>query len=177
MTPEPRDARVLRCCANIICRRCILDISASTNQGEKRLFSHAPCPFCREPLVEGPPPAAAEGSTSAAAAGAGQPAVAHESPFTYTTADYAVHSEFSASVDYTVTRSKGYTTQAYAATTDYSACGSSSYTSKDYTSQDYTSKDYTSQTYSSKAYSSKDYSSKDYSSSGTYTAKNYTSSF
>ena len=152
--PAPTDARILRCCAAIMCRHCIPACNNKT------------CPFCRAPFQEG--------LVEEAQVEEG------ESPFTYTTLDYAAHTDYVTSVDYTVTRryeahdyqasaarAKDYQAKAYQAT-DYSAASSSSsysdiadkYKAKDYSAASYTAKDYSAKDYSAKSYSSTtDYSS------------------
>ena len=153
--PAPADARVLRCCQAIMCKDCI--------PGCKRT-----CPFCRLPFEE--------------RIALDEPD--YESPYTYTTKDYSMHTEFISTIDYTVRRyssSTTYTTKDYSASSSSSNCsssnssggGGSSSTTTSYTTKDYSSsKTYTSTTtYTSTA----DYSvsSDKYSVSGSYTTKDY----
>jgi hypothetical protein len=145
--PAPCDARVLRCCQAIMCRRCIPSCSDT-------------CPFCRRPFVDERGRNAGQVESPQAEEG--------ESPFSYTTKDYSVHREYECSVDYTLTRrydskdyaapqssygtqsyhTHDYSSHAYAATNDYSSnsskASSSNYTSSNYTSSNYTSSNYTS---------------------------------
>ena len=128
--PAPKDARVLRCCAAIMCRACIPQCKGN-------------CPFCREPLLKGEVDDDVEEG---------------ESPYSYTTQDYSKHTDYCASIDYTVTRN--YTSHAYSP--------QRSYRSKEYTSKDYSAPS---------TYATKDYSigTASYSSSTNYTSTNYTS--
>ena len=129
--PAPSDARILRCCAAIMCRHCIPACNRT-------------CPFCRAPFQEGQDEPPDEG----------------ESPYTYTVLEYAAHAEYVASVDYTVSRryesndysalrsysSREYTPSSdfssmankYTATNDYSGAGQSYTANRSYTSQNYT---------------------------------------
>mmetsp|Transcript_24506 Transcript_24506/g.49735 ORF Transcript_24506/g.49735 Transcript_24506/m.49735 type:complete len:160 (-) Transcript_24506:58-537(-) len=109
--PVTSDARILRCCAKIMCKTCIPSCNST-------------CPFCRAPFLA-------------------REAEDGESPYTYSTKDYSIHSHFRTSNDYTssnYTSSNDYTAHSiYTATNDYSAT-SSSYTARDYSSgADYSS--------------------------------------
>ena len=118
--PSAKDARIVRCCAAIMCRHCIPSCKRT-------------CPFCRSPFQEGRLARQDDG----------------ESPYTYTTQDYSVVAhDYTVSHDYTLSKreytSHQYTSadysasgaHSYTATTDYSA-GTSSYVAKDYSATDY----------------------------------------
>ena len=154
--PTASDARVLRCCQAIMCRRCIPSC--------KHPINGYTCPFCRNPF-----------ESQADLEGMPEEDQGNESPFTYTTKDYSAHREFVASVDYTVSRSDWYaesgraassgSVQDYSAVNDYSATTSSgqgAYSTKDYSAghTQFTATDYSSSTdYScSSSYTTKDYS-------------------
>lgn len=116
--PAAEDARILRCCAAIMCRHCIPSCKRT-------------CPFCRCPFQEGRLQRADEG----------------ESEYTYTTQDYSACTNYTATNDYKVTRryeSKDYSSTSSYSSGNYS---SSSYSSGNYSSTtNYTSKSYTSTT-------------------------------
>ena len=118
-TPAAEDARILRCCAAIMCRRCIPSCQRT-------------CPFCRCPFQEGRLQRPEEG----------------ESPYTYTTQDYTAHKEYMASQDYSATRqyasrdyssTTNYTSHSYSATTDYSSTSNYSATTNYSATNDYSS--------------------------------------
>merc|ERR1740124_1182042 len=71
--PLTSDARILRCCAKIMCKSCIPSCNST-------------CPFCRAPFQ------ACEAEDG-------------ESPYTYNTKDYSIHSHFRTTNEYT---SSGY---------------------------------------------------------------------
>ena len=119
--PVAKDARVLRCCAAIMCRHCIPSCKQT-------------CPFCRCPFPEDR-----------------QENADGESPYTYTTQDYSVHTDYVCSRDYTVARrsydsrdyssSTSYTSQSYTSSVDYTS--TSSYSTSSYTATNYSSSSYT----------------------------------
>ena len=104
--PVASDARILRCCAKIMCKLCIPSCNAT-------------CPFCRAPFE------AAEAEDG-------------ESPYTYSTKDYSIHSHFRTTQEYS---SSSYTaTHDYSAHTAYSVTNDYSNTSSAYTaSREYSS--------------------------------------
>ena len=107
--PSAEDARVLRCCSAIMCRHCIPQCKST-------------CPFCRSPFQEGRLQRPEEG----------------ESPYTYSTKDYSIHSHFHTTQEYS---SSSYTaTHDYSAHTSYSATNDYSNTASAYTaSREYSS--------------------------------------
>ena len=119
--PKAAHARILRCCAKIMCKTCIPSCNGL-------------CPFCRAPFAVDP-----QWSDASREAEDG------ESPYTYNTKDYSLHQDFHTTNEYTSSSyaaSNDYSVhKAYAATNDYSAASSSSYTSStNYTvSTDYSS--------------------------------------
>jgi hypothetical protein len=141
--PSATDARILRCCAAVMCRHCIPSCKKT-------------CPFCRAPFQEGRLERAGEG----------------ESPYTYTTQDYSQHTEFTITKDYVVSRT-GYTTKDYSAGSSYANSSkdycvtSAPYATKDYSvrTSAYTTKNY--------SVSSTAYTTKDYSASTSYSSKDY----
>ena len=151
--PTAKDARVLRCCAGIMCRHCI------PNCGHT-------CPLCRQSFLLSDQPVDDYAKSDE-----------YESPYAYTTHDYSQHSEFVTSLDYTVVHkydasgNRTYQAQAYTSkdytSKDYSAASSSSSYSAttDYSvSGSYTTKDYTASSYSASA----SYTTQDYSAMGDY---------
>lgn len=110
--PVASDARILRCCAKIMCKACIPSCNAT-------------CPFCRAPFEA-------------------REAEDGESPYTYNTKDYSIHSHFRTTHEYTsssYTATRDYSAHtAYSATNDYSDTSSAYTASRDYSSSaDYSS--------------------------------------
>ncbi len=118
-----RDVRVLRCCASVMCKACVPKLPPLPGT----------CPFCRMPFEKGE--VEDEG----------------ESPFTYTTQDYTVHSAFSAG-DYSARAD--YTASAYVAP---------EYKAPDYTAPTYKAADYKAPEYKAKSYTASEYKAPDYS--------------
>ena len=108
--PKHSEARILRCCAQIMCLHCIPSCDGT-------------CPFCRAPFQSRK---AEDGSTPSAGEG--------ESPYTYSTRDYSEHASYAASNDYSGTSasytSGTYTSAGYTASNDYS-------THSDFSATDY----------------------------------------
>ena len=144
--PAPADARVLRCCQAIMCKDCIPSCKRT-------------CPFCRLPFQERIELDEKREDV-------------YESPYTYSTHDYSVHTEFVVSVDYTVSRRDWYETSGSSSSNPVAGASSSGGSSNGFS---YTTKDYS---VASSSYTTKDYSAKDYSSSTNYSvaADKYTAS-
>ena len=89
------EARILRCCHKIMCKACVprLPVLPPT------------CPFCRGPFEKG------------------ELLEVDESPWTYTTQDYSIHSAFTSTGDYSVrgdySSTTTYSSQDYSNHTDY----------------------------------------------------------
>ena len=107
--PAPDCARILRCCAKIMCRECIPSCNRT-------------CPFCRAPFLETARSETEDG----------------ESPYTYSTRDYSVHAHFAPTNDYSGTghsrATRDYKAKDYSTSRTYTA---SEYKASEYKASDY----------------------------------------
>lgn len=125
--PSAADARVLRCCAAILCRACIHQLPTPAIEG-----AASTCPMCRGPFQ------AAEFEEAA------KP----QDAYAYTTLDYAQHGTYRASVDY---GDHGVTTAAVFKAADFKAseytaaeCKAADFrATNEYKATDFTAKQYT----------------------------------